>query len=135
VKTVFLGLHLTAAPILHFYICNYVYSPLGLGDRIPSDASNQKVFVDRIGNYNLEVNIVEDSFDSNCIIRKEHYDEFIEDAKKVALTAYTVPAFVKYELYNMIDIERDIAMVVVWKPETTVKQIKDFDKKWFLEKY
>ncbi|HII07636.1 MAG TPA: hypothetical protein HA349_10080 [Methanotrichaceae archaeon] len=78
---------------------------------------------------------MEDSFDSTHIIRKELYDEFIEDAKKVALTAYTAPAFVKYELYNMIDIERDIAMVVVWKPETTVKQIKDFDKKWFLEKY
>jgi len=81
------------------------------------------------------VKILEDSFDSTYIIRKEHYNEFIEDAKKVALTAYTVPAFVKVELYNMIDIERDIAMVVVWKPETTVKQIKEFDKRWFLEKY
>jgi len=83
----------------------------------------------------LKVKILEDSFDSTYIIRKEHYVEFIEDAKKVAITAYTVPAFVKVELYNMIDIERDIAMVVVWKPETTVKQIKEFDKKWFLEKY
>ncbi len=96
---------------------------------------NQKVLVDWAAIYILEVKIMEDSFDSTYIIRKELYDEFIEDAKKVALTAYTVPAFVKYELYNMIDMERDIAMVVVWKPETTVKQIKDFDKKWFLEKY
>ena len=56
---------------------------------------------------------MEDSFDSTYIIRKEHYNEFIDDAKKVALTAYTVPAFVKVELYNMIDIERNIAMVVV----------------------
>jgi len=24
---------------------------------------------------------------------------------------------------------------VVWKPETTVKQIKEFDKVWFLSKY
>jgi hypothetical protein len=26
-------------------------------------------------------------------------------------------------------------MVVIWKPETTVREIKEFDKKWFLEKY
>ena len=78
---------------------------------------------------------MDDSFDSTYIIRKERYDEFIEDAKKVALTAYTVPAFVNIELYNIIDIEKDIAMIVIWKPETTVKQIKDFDRKWFLEKY
>jgi len=25
--------------------------------------------------------------------------------------------------------------VVIWKPETTVREIKEFDKKWFLEKY
>ena len=94
-----------------------------------------KVLTDRIESNTLEMKIMEDSFDSTYIIRKEHYDEFIDDAKKVAITAYTVPAFVKIELYNMIDIERDIAMVVVWKPETTVKQIKEFDKKWLLKKY
>jgi len=31
--------------------------------------------------------------------------------------------------------DKDIAMAVVWKPETTVRQIKEFDRKWFLEKY
>jgi len=31
-----------------------------------------------------------------------------------------------------VNIEKDIAMRVVWKPETTVKQIKEFDKRWFL---
>jgi len=35
----------------------------------------------------------------------------------------------------MINMEKDIAMRVVWKPGTTVKQIKEFDKRWFLEKY
>ena len=35
----------------------------------------------------------------------------------------------------MIDMDRDIAMKVVWKPETTVAQIKEFDKTWFLTKY
>jgi hypothetical protein len=35
----------------------------------------------------------------------------------------------------MIDMNRDIAMLVVWKPETMVKQIKDIDHKWLLKKY
>jgi hypothetical protein len=38
------------------------------------------------------------------------------------------------ELYNMIDMDRDIAMRVVWKPKTIVAQIKEFDKIWFLKK-
>ncbi len=78
---------------------------------------------------------MEDSFDSTYIIRKDRYDDFIADVEMLALTAYTIPAFVWPKLYMMIDIEKDIAMRVVWSPETTVKQIKDFDKKWFLEKY
>ena len=78
---------------------------------------------------------MEDSFDSTYIIRKERYREFMADVEKLALTAYTIPAFIWPELYRMIDMEKDIAMRVVWKPETTVKQIKEFDKKWFLEKY
>ncbi len=78
---------------------------------------------------------MEDSFDSTYIIRKNLHDEFIQDVAPLALTAYTIPAFVKPELYKMIDINRDIAMLVVWKPDTTVKQIKNFDVKWFLEKY
>jgi hypothetical protein len=78
---------------------------------------------------------MEDSFDSTYIIRKDLHDEFIEDVRSLALTAYTIPAFIKPDLYKMIDINKDIAMLVVWKPETTVKQIKDFDLKWFLEKY
>nr|MDO8133028.1 hypothetical protein [Candidatus Njordarchaeum guaymaensis] len=78
---------------------------------------------------------MEDSFDSTYIIRKERYKEFMADVQKLALTAYTIPAFIWPELYKMINIEKDIAMRVVWKPETAVKQIKDFDKRWFLEKY
>jgi len=78
---------------------------------------------------------MEDSFDSTYIIRKERYKEFMADVQKLALTAYTIPAFIWPELYKMINIEKDIAMRVVWNPETTVKQIKDFDKIWFLEKY
>ncbi len=78
---------------------------------------------------------MDNSFDSVYIIRKNLYDEFIGDVSALALTAYTIPAFVRPELYGMIDMKKDIAMLVVWKPETTVKQIKDFDRKWFLEKY
>ena len=78
---------------------------------------------------------MEDSFDSTYIVRKERYKDFMADVAKLALTAYTIPAFIWPELYRMINLERDIAMRVVWKPETTVKQIKDFDKRWFLEKY
>lgn len=78
---------------------------------------------------------MEDSFDSTYIIKKERYNEFMVDAQKLALTAYTIPAFIWPELYKMINIEKDIAMRVVWKPETTVRQIKDFDRRWFLEKY
>lgn len=78
---------------------------------------------------------MEDTFDSTYIIRKERYEEFITEVDKLALTAYIIPAFVWLDLYRMIDINKDIAMKVVWKPETTVKQIKDFDRKWFLEKY
>jgi len=78
---------------------------------------------------------VEDSFDSTYIIKKERYKEFMSDAHNLALTAYTVPAFIWPELYKMINIEKDVAMRVVWKPETTVRQIKDFDRRWFLEKY
>ena len=79
--------------------------------------------------------MVEDSFDSTYIIRKRRYRDFIADVEKLALTAYTIPAFVWPKLYEMINIEKDIAMRVVWKPDTTVKQIKEFDKRWFLEKY
>lgn len=78
---------------------------------------------------------MDDTFDSTYIIRKKYYKEFISDASKLALTAYTIPAFVKPDLYGMIDIEEDIAMAVVWKPETTVREIKEFDRKWFLENY
>ena len=78
---------------------------------------------------------MEDTFDSTYIIKKEQYKEFITEVGKLALTAYTIPAFVWLDLYRMVDINKDIAMKVVWKPETTVKQIKEFDRKWFLEKY
>jgi len=59
----------------------------------------------------------------------------MDDVSTLALTAYTIPAFVRPELYKMVDMKKDIAMLVVWKPETMVKQIKDVDHKWFLEKY
>ena len=78
---------------------------------------------------------MENTFDSTYIINKSKHDEFVAEASKLAIAVYTIPAFVWLELYKMIDIERDIAMRVVWKPETTVKQIKEFDKVWFLQKY
>ena len=31
--------------------------------------------------------------------------------------------------------DKGIAMRVVWKPDTTVAQIKELDKTWFLKKY
>ena len=78
---------------------------------------------------------MENTFDSTYIINKAKYSEFVVAANKLALAVYTIPAFVWLELYKMINMERDIAMRVVWKPETTVKQIKEFDKVWFLQKY
>ncbi len=78
---------------------------------------------------------METTFDSVYIIRKERYEEFVDDASKLAIAVYTIPAFIWLDLYTEIDIETDIAMRVVWKPETTVKQIKEFDKTWFLKKY
>ena len=78
---------------------------------------------------------MDNTFDSTYIINKAKYDEFVAAAGKLAIAAYTIPAFVWLELYSMIDVKRDIAMRVVWKPQTTVKQIKEFDKVWFLKKY
>ena len=78
---------------------------------------------------------MEYTFDSTYIIKKEKYNEFVKAASKLAAAVYTIPAFIWPEFYRMIDISKDIAMRVVWKPETTVSQIKEFDKVWFLEKY
>ena len=78
---------------------------------------------------------MENTFDSTYIINKAKYDEFVSDVGKLAITSYTIPAFTWPDLYKMIDIHRDIAMRVVWKPETTVKQIKEFDRVWFLKEY
>jgi len=78
---------------------------------------------------------MENTFDSTYIIRKGKYEEFVADAEKLAIAVYTIPAFIWPELYRMIDMNKDIAMRVVWKPETTVAQIKEFDKSWFLRKY
>jgi len=78
---------------------------------------------------------MENTFDSTYIINKAKYDEFVTEASKLAIAVYIIPAFIWLDLYSMIDIRDDIAMRVVWKPETTVKQIKEFDKVWFLEKY
>ena len=78
---------------------------------------------------------MENTFDSTYIIRKAKYAEFVAEASKLAIAVYTIPAFIWPELYKMIDIQKDIAMRVVWKPETTVAQIKELDKTWFLKKY
>ncbi len=78
---------------------------------------------------------MENTFDSTYIINKARYAEFVAEATKLAIAAYTIPAFIWLELYEGIDIHKDIAMRVVWKPETTVEQIKEFDKTWFLKKY
>lgn len=78
---------------------------------------------------------MENTFDSTYIIRKEKYEEFVVEAEKLAIAAYTIPAFTWTELYQMMDMDKDIAMRVIWKPETTVAQIKELDKTWFLKKY
>lgn len=78
---------------------------------------------------------MENTFDSTYIINKAKYDEFVNEAGQLAVAFYTIPAFVWLELYKGIDIHKDIAMRVIWKPETTVGQIKEFDKTWFLKKY
>ena len=78
---------------------------------------------------------MENTFDSTYIINKVRYAEFIAEASKLAIAVYTIPAFVWLEIYEAVDMSKDIAMRVVWKPETTVGQIKEFDKIWFLKKY
>lgn len=78
---------------------------------------------------------MENTFDSTYIINKAKYDDFVSEVDKLAIASYTIPAFVWPDLYKMVDINKDIAMRVVWKPETTVKQIKEFDKVWFFKKY
>ena len=78
---------------------------------------------------------MDDTFDSTYIINKAKYDEFLSEIGQLAIASYTIPVFIWPELYKMVDINKDIAMRVVWKPETTVKQIKEFDKVWFLRKY
>jgi len=78
---------------------------------------------------------MENTFDSTYIINKARYDEFVAEAGKLAIAVYTVPSFTWAEFYKGIDMHKDIAMKVVWKPETTVGQIKELDKTWFLKKY
>ena len=78
---------------------------------------------------------MENTFDSTYIINKTKYDEFVAEASKLAIAVYTIPAFIWPEIYKGIDMRKDIAMRVVWKPEISVGQIKEFDKTWFLKKY
>jgi len=78
---------------------------------------------------------MENTFDSIYIIEKAKYNEFVKAAMELAIAVYTIPAFIRPDLYKTIDMKKDIAMRVVWKPKTTVGQIKEFDKVWFLEKY
>ena len=37
---------------------------------------------------------MENTFDSTYIINKTKYDEFVAEASKLAVAAYTIPAFV-----------------------------------------
>jgi len=78
---------------------------------------------------------MENTFDSTYIINKTKYDKFVAEASELAIAVYTIPAFVWPDLYKTIDIRRDIAVRVVWNPETTVKQIKELDKVWFLQEF
>jgi len=78
---------------------------------------------------------MENTFDSTYVVKKAKYEEFAAEAHKLAIAAYTVPLFIKPELYRMVNLKEDIAVKVVWKPETTVGQIKEFDKIWFLKNY
>ena len=78
---------------------------------------------------------MDNTFDSTYIINKAKYDEFVSDVDKLAIASYVIPAFVSPDFYEIIDTKKDIAVRVVWKPDTTVKQIKEFDKVWFLKKY
>ena len=78
---------------------------------------------------------MENTFDSTYIINKAKYDEFVAEVNKLAIAAYSMPAFVWPEFYKIIDIKKDTAMRVVWEPEITVGQIKELDKVWFLKKY
>jgi hypothetical protein len=78
---------------------------------------------------------MDNTFDSTYIIHKTKYDEFVQEAGQLAIAVYVIPAFTWLELYKNIDIHTDIAVRVVWKPETTVAQIKELDKTWFFKKY
>jgi hypothetical protein len=78
---------------------------------------------------------MDNTFDSTYVIRKEKYEEFIADAEKLSIASYTIPVAVAPDLYRQIDMDKDIAIKIVWKPETTVAQIKEFDKTWFILKY
>ena len=78
---------------------------------------------------------MDDTFDSTYVIRRDMYADFLEQAAEFAITAYTIPAALWPELYKNVDLNQDIAMRVIWKPETTVRQIKQFDQQWFLLKY
>ncbi len=78
---------------------------------------------------------MEYTFDSTYIINKSKYADFVSEAEKLAIASYTIPALESLDLYQMVDIHKDIAIKVVWKPETTVRQIKEFDKTWFINKY
>jgi hypothetical protein len=78
---------------------------------------------------------MDDTFDSTYVIRRDMYADFLEQATEFAITAYTIPAALWPELYKNVDLNQDIAMRVIWKPETTVRQIKQFDQQWFLLKY
>ena len=54
-----------------------------------------------VGNDNSEtkgVRQVENTFDSTYIIRKDKYHEFVNDAERLAIAAYIIPAFVWREL-------------------------------------
>ncbi len=78
---------------------------------------------------------MENTFDSTYVINKDKYNEFLSEVEALAIAAYTIPAFTSLELYKIVNMDKDIAMRVVWKPDATVGQIKKFDEIWFLRKY
>lgn len=43
---------------------------------------------------------MENTFDSTYIIRKEKYEEFVAEAKKLAVAVYTIPASLSGQNYT-----------------------------------
>jgi hypothetical protein len=55
--------------------------------------------------------VMDNTFDSTYIIRKDKYKELIADAEKVSIASYTITAAVSPDLYKQIDMDKDIANI------------------------